>query len=364
MTIALSIYLDFVRFLAAIGVFLDHLSKTPLTDDVLSRKIDGFGGVCVIIFFVLSGFIIAYVTSARESAWFEYVISRVSRLYSVVIIGLVLTFLFDFSGMLIDPNLYSIKRILYKPVSFEGYISSLFFVNEFQIFGFGGISPGTNGPFWSLSFESTYYIVAGLILFLPYRLSIPFAILILYLAGETIAALLPVWFLGFVLYHKGGNFRLKTLAAICLFFISIVIIFFIPIYSYKFPNDNFGFNFPWGRGGFNRNLVIDYIVASVFSLHLIACMNLMHALPTLFIRLKSLIRWLGSITFPLYCIHYPALCFFRAVSPWSPSSLSNMLFISISTLIIVILITPGCEYLKYSIRNKLNLYRSAERGNI
>ena len=57
------------------------------------------------------------------------------------------------------------------------------------------VSPLSNGPFWSLSFECVYYAVYGL-MFYGVRGSKPLCILILILAGPSIALMLPVWLLG------------------------------------------------------------------------------------------------------------------------------------------------------------------------
>jgi peptidoglycan/LPS O-acetylase OafA/YrhL len=166
MPVILSLYLDLVRFWL-LPVFF--LSIFPQTDYIrgLWWRLGNYGAVGVIIFFVLSGYVIAYVLSTRENSIGPYFSNRISRLYSVALPALILTFTLDSVGIFINPDFYQMKAVLWRPESWSGYISSIFFLNEYQIFDFGGISPGTNGPYWSLSFEATYYLVAGVAIFLP-----------------------------------------------------------------------------------------------------------------------------------------------------------------------------------------------------
>jgi len=220
-----SLYLDIVRFVAAVAVFLTHVSSYPFAKDFLWPSIVPYGSIAVIVFFVLSGYVIAYVTSTREKTLALYASARIARIYSVVLVALLLTFIFDNIGLIVSPEFYSIKKVMWKPQSFEGYVSSIFFVNEYQIFNFKGISPGSNGPYWSLSFEVTYYLIAGLFIFSRKIVAIPLIIVVLLFAGNTIAALLPIWMLGYLLYFV----RFKNINKILLYFLTLLSLFLLVI---------------------------------------------------------------------------------------------------------------------------------------
>src|SRR3974377_2602308 len=88
MTNALSLYLDALRFGAAFVVFLSHYRK--FTGGML-WQMQPYGRTAVMVFFVLSGFVIAWVTETRERTLQEYALSRVARLYSVIIPAFILT---------------------------------------------------------------------------------------------------------------------------------------------------------------------------------------------------------------------------------------------------------------------------------
>lgn len=65
MTSEVSIYLDAIRFTAAMVVFLGHVSGQRLTGGLL-WQVGRYMDDAVIVFFVLSGFVIAHVASERE----------------------------------------------------------------------------------------------------------------------------------------------------------------------------------------------------------------------------------------------------------------------------------------------------------
>jgi hypothetical protein len=55
----------------------------------------------------------------------------------------------------------------------------------------------------------------------------------------------------------------------------------------------------------------------------------------------------------MYAVHFPAICFFAAVSPWDRESLPSILFVGGSVLLLVALVTPACDELKDAMRKAL-----------
>jgi peptidoglycan/LPS O-acetylase OafA/YrhL len=228
LTLAFSVYLDLIRFLASLGVFVDHLSADAFSKGLLNAHLGRYGNVSVMIFFLLSGYVIAFVTSTRERCAKDYTIARFARLYSVVAVALLLTYVFDAIGMHANPKFYANPDVLPAPPSWMGYLSSLSFVQQFQMFGRYGICPGTNQPFWSLSFEATYYVVAGLAMFAPRKISYPLSLLLLGVAGVRIAILLPIWGLGYFLFTARERIRLGTRTSLVIFPVSAAVILLAP----------------------------------------------------------------------------------------------------------------------------------------
>lgn len=354
---AFSIYLDLLRFVAAVAVFLDHLTSYPFTDNSsgkregLAHLLGSHGATAVMLFFVLSGYVIAHVVATRETSAAAYATSRLSRLYSVVLPALVLTLLLDSFGQWLQPDLYAIRKVLWEPPSLEGYGAGLLFVTEWQVFDWGGLVPGSNGPWWSLSFEATYYLLAGLMLFARRWVAVLAGLVILLLAGRTITALLPIWVLGFWLYHARGRLVAAMPAPRAALALSGVLLPMLPFLVEPLGFDNFGVRFDWGRGPFNRNLLLDYAAAMVFAIHLVAALAVCRDAPGPSPRVTGAVRWLGAMTFPLYAMHFPLLCFFAAIAPFDREAPGTMLYVTASTIAVVTLLLPLCDALNRRLRS-------------
>ena len=102
----MSIYLDAVRFTAAMSVFFCHISGSRFTGG-LFWQMGPYGVEAVDVFFVLSGFVIAYTYDTRERTLLRYATSRFARIYSVAIPALTATFILDAIGRVSRPHLYN-----------------------------------------------------------------------------------------------------------------------------------------------------------------------------------------------------------------------------------------------------------------
>src|SRR6266446_3788396 len=105
MTNALSLYLDMLRFGAAFTVFVSHYADGRFSGG-LFWQMQPYGHTAVLVFFVLSGFVIAWVTETRERTLEEYSLSRLARLYSVILPAFIITAVLDHFAMAIDSRLY------------------------------------------------------------------------------------------------------------------------------------------------------------------------------------------------------------------------------------------------------------------
>src|ERR1700742_1917757 len=79
-----SLYLDLVRFLAALAVFVSHICGQRFTGGLLWQS-EPYGDEAVDVFFVLSGFVIGYVTDGRETSTRSFAVARLARIYSVAL---------------------------------------------------------------------------------------------------------------------------------------------------------------------------------------------------------------------------------------------------------------------------------------
>src|SRR5215210_909306 len=98
----LSAFLDLTRTLAALTVFLAHLSQPRFGGEALS-VFTGQSHSAVIVFFVLSGFVI-FRAAERDGTAREYILNRASRIYSVALPALALTSITDNFLILYHPG--------------------------------------------------------------------------------------------------------------------------------------------------------------------------------------------------------------------------------------------------------------------
>ena len=110
----LSLYLDVLRFAASIEVFLFHF--VAITDPLRGQPVwTAFGAEAVIIFFVLSGYVISYAAVNRDRSVSHYATSRLSRVFSVSVPVLLLTVVLDCFGHRLYPAFYQVYAPFHDP---------------------------------------------------------------------------------------------------------------------------------------------------------------------------------------------------------------------------------------------------------
>src|SRR6516225_1730546 len=191
MTNALSFYLDALRFGAAFAVFLSHYAAGRISGGLFWRL--DFGRTAVLVFFVLSGFVIAWVSNTREHTLEEFGLSRIARLYSVIIPPFILTSALDWFGKEINPGLYASEWGHSTTHPVIGYTLSAVFLGESWT---TRVLPGFNVPYWSLNYEAWYYVLFAAGIFLRGWLRMAALTIAIALAGPRIICLLPVWLMG------------------------------------------------------------------------------------------------------------------------------------------------------------------------
>jgi peptidoglycan/LPS O-acetylase OafA/YrhL len=192
MTTALSLYLDALRFSAALLVFVGHYSSQRLSGGLFWQAFS-HGRTAVLVFFVLSGFVIAWITETKEQTIEEYALSRAARLYSVILPVFLITAVLDGLGSAIDPRLYELEWRLSTVHPLVGYALSVVFLGQSWTLD---VAPRSDLPFWSLNYEAWYYVLFAAAIFLQGRRRITALIVAALLAGPKILLLFPVWLMG------------------------------------------------------------------------------------------------------------------------------------------------------------------------
>jgi peptidoglycan/LPS O-acetylase OafA/YrhL len=182
-----SVHLDALRGFAAFSVLLFHWRAHLI--DVSSQfhqqpllraayAICGLGHQWVIVFFVLSGYLVGgsvlRLVASGQWSWRGYLLSRLTRLYIVLLPALLLGGALDWAGLhlvgkeavcaAMAPHIKDVEADLTLPILAA---NSLFL----QTIKLPGIHDkirvfGSNGPLWSLSNEFWYYLAFPLLVLL------------------------------------------------------------------------------------------------------------------------------------------------------------------------------------------------------
>lgn len=356
-----SMLLDVVRFAAAIGVVATHSG-------------DGFfgigwahnlmwGDIAVPVFFVLSGFVIRFVTRTREGNPREYYIDRASRIYSVAIPAMLLTMVCALLCLLLNHDRFvrDWAPLFSHPIA--RLVANLTFLS--QIWGHNTI-PFIDGPFWSLGFECPYYVFYGFNFFLRGWKRIVACAALAVLVGPQVVFLLPLWWAGVWMYDAYHSLRGKSVgmvAAIVLLVwlaISIVPGFFgmhrsplaiqtVFTYIGSLPN-------PLGLLAIpvRRATMYAYAAGLVSAgLLMLALLAVDAASFSPRPRLKGRVRRIADGTFILYLFHYPLLLLAAYAGLFRyQRNLRNLAILTAIVLFCVVLATP-LDSLKLQMRRWL-----------
>jgi len=331
----MSTYLDAVRFMAAVAVFISHVSVQRFTGGFLWQS-EPYGDEAVDVFFVLSGFVIAYVSNQSETTLRGYAIARLARIYSVAFPVLLVTFALDAIGIKLRPDLYSATWGYVAHGKVLQFVTSLSFTDRLW---WADIHQGSDKPYWSLSFEVWYYVIFACIIFGKGRAKIVSTVIAVILAGPNIISLFPLWLIGVGCYHVCSHERDKTLGmALCIGPLLLWVTYEIwAWHGHRLT----GIELPWTS---NRDQILqDYVVGSLFAVHLVGFNTISSGISGVLLRFSKQIKWAAGATFTIYLFHYPITQFLTTVIPWEPSALPTRLVLFPGVLVIMFAIAELTE---------------------
>ena len=255
-------FLDILRGLAALYVLIGHArwllwegytegyklhpAEYGLFDtiQVYVLNLFAFGHQAVMLFFVLSGFVIQYSSYNQtvKSGTFSirvYLIKRIRRIYPPFLFALLLTFVLDTIGKQSGYTIYSgttnfviLNKSIFSDLSTQTLFGNIGMLQTL-------VTPvwGSNGPLWSLMYEWWFYVLYIPVFFINKRNPLVTAYLIgmlflasLFLSVEhyrwvTVANYFFIWYLGVIAadWYMGriGNQKTKTALVIYLLLVFI-----------------------------------------------------------------------------------------------------------------------------------------------
>jgi peptidoglycan/LPS O-acetylase OafA/YrhL len=180
---SLSNFIAFLRWFSAFLVVLGHCAHILIVDKHLISNpglatrllygITSLGHSAVMVFFVVSGYLVGGITLdkwlARGPNIPDYAISRFSRIYVVLVPALIIGYALDYAGMtwFNGAELYT-NSIKYDVGSLSSSVElrlglKAFIGNVLMLETVAVESLGSNGPLWSLAYEWWYYCLFCLV---------------------------------------------------------------------------------------------------------------------------------------------------------------------------------------------------------
>jgi peptidoglycan/LPS O-acetylase OafA/YrhL len=316
-----STYLDLLRACAALMVFVSHLSWNLISGGFL-WPLQFIGHDGVIIFFVLSGFVISYAADTREKTFFDFQVGRFARLYSVVLPALLLTFVFDQIGLAQDPSKYELAR---ESDPLLRLLASGLFLS--QSWGWDLYTLG-NDPFWSLPYEFWYYQIFAAAIFFTGAKRFVLIALAAALSGPPILIFLPLWLMGVAAYRCSRSIALAVGPAAGIFIVSGLCILLLILAGHWMPMRNT----PLLPPNFSP---LDFLVGAAVALNIFSAgfLNLR------FGALAKPVAAMAGISFALYLLLLPLLRMFSTFGPAGWNVLARGLTLMVVTLLAVYLLS-------------------------
>ena len=339
---AFSVYLDAVRFLAALVVVLSHSAQFHLYRGWV--PLVHYAHDAVIVFFVLSGLVISATAVRPGETWQKFAIDRSARIYSVTIPAILLCYgLAGLSGLLGNGAvLREIARAPFAPAEAVTFL--------LQSWHFGALP--WNAPYWSLCYEVWYYAMFGFIFFGSGRRALWLAALAGLIAGPAILVLFPLWLLGvWIMRHRLSLTRLAAWAAIIASAAGIYVITGMQADTWlrHFLHDNVP---SYWKLHDSQQMFTDYLVALLVTLNFVSVRAILRepAVARWVLKLKKPITWAAGYTFSLYLFHYPLVRFCEVHFPNRADSLWQYLAVMTGIFVVIFLLGSVTEKKKNIVR--------------
>ncbi len=363
-----SVHMDAIRSIAAFLVLAGHARMlffgnhdgSKVTSAAISTaKTLGLGHHAVIVFFVLSGFLVGNsawrsVCSGRWS-WKKYLLQRMTRLWIVLIPALLIGGVLDHIGMRYlahSGSIFSgpagqsmVDATLPERSTIQVLAGNIFFLQTIRVPNFG-----TNDALWSLANEFWYYITfpAILLIFLGNRSSLKrigyalMAAAILLFVGPKIGLQFGIWLLGFVVsilpLKISQSYRLWVTGACLLQFLAVNALI---------------------RSHHVSILLADTVLGLSFSILLYAIVHARQ--PVRSVHYQKAAKHFSQFSYSLYLMHLPFLTFITGIMlvPWHPWNKTPIHFAQAVLMVVIAYCYSWMAYLLFERNtNKLRLWAS------
>jgi peptidoglycan/LPS O-acetylase OafA/YrhL len=355
---ATSLSLDVIRFGSALVIAVVHIAQGFFSTG-WPDLVNSVGLPAVAVFFILSGFVIRYVTRIKYATLGEYTIDRASRIYSVVLPAILFTIVADIISYHANPHYYLANWG--DAISHPGMriLANLTFVS--QVWSHD-ISLFSNGPFWTLSFECLYYALYGAAFYLARSTRVLWLGALALLMGPHMLMLVPLWAIGCVVhdiyqYLCGRNVSLRRFNLVMVAIALAGGLLWVPalraIYAVKQYETLFFWHFhhqpldlAWTTWYYPTGFVFGFLLlwSSLLLNHL-----------KLDSKSKS-VRWIrlcSEGTFPLYLFHFPLFVLIASLISYDHGNAWFKIGMVLFAVVIGMVLAPPTNALKNWLRSVL-----------
>lgn len=308
-----SAILDFLRFFAAQLVCVGHaISFFGIFENLQPPYAPYMQNIGVIIFFVLSGFLIAYALSRykdQEAGLAEFVVGRVARIYSAYLPALLLIAITD--GFLLGIGRYEYGSSLTWPA----LVGNVFMMQKYT----GPLSQylavpifGSASQLWTLAAEFHIYVFVGALYFMFIKRNFWWSLLVAILAmpvpihflrtdeSVTGSGLFILWCFGFATYFVAQANFWKSIQTKLLVGVFILLTFWW-LHEIRPGYEYYARSYP--------------LVAIIFGLIVVTTQR--SNLAAKYEKLSSIIQCCAGYSFSLYLLHYSIIYFVKVWWPYS-----------------------------------------------
>jgi peptidoglycan/LPS O-acetylase OafA/YrhL len=350
-----SVHLDAARGLSALVVLVGH-NRDLYFSPVLSKQHQGaqpasspnlttrpaapgqitMGNEAVMLFFVLSGYLVggAVLRALRRGVWSwgDYLIRRLTRLYVVLIPGLIFGVALDFWGLYLHPSLNSIyagpegQTLIHDVASkltLPVIAGNLVFLQHARV-----QTAGTNDSLWSLTNEFWYYILFPAILLIFWANQelwrrLLYGVLVFgicVLVGKDVLLLFVPWLLGAFLATLPLKIPAGTARGLLIAGLLVLPVFSVNVRKLPFPV-----------------FVVQWLVALYFAPLLYLMLH--RTKPSANGIYRKCASLLSRISYTSYLVHMPVAVFICALinNPWhrEGKSAGNLVVFGLTNLALV-----------------------------
>lgn len=302
-TAPLSGWLDLIRALAALAVVIGHSHLLGVYTGTYPFSFT-FELNAVVVFFVLSGLVIAASADREGMDARRYAAARIARIVPVAWASLAFAYA---AAVYCQSNGMTLRPVGMDPgeVSLLRTLRAALFLDESWA---AGVS--INAPWWSLSCEVWFYVLFGLATWLRGPKRFAALAVALSVAGTNVLLMLPSWLVGVALARLPAARRVSLVAAVALVLLALLALqtSIIPFALLEPITRPLVELYP-GHSQFALGyLVLALAIAGGFAgLRVLA--DKFGAVPA---KIIPMVRWAADMSFSLYVLHWPLLILLKA----------------------------------------------------